>query len=563
MAPLRGVGGPPRGWTRREWIVAAGAGALAACTPARASRRGPITLPREGEIVGASDKLGHRLRDQPPPSLPAGAAREKTGVLIVGGGVAGLAAAWRLLRAGVEDFTLLELEPVVGGTARGGALGGLACPWGAHYISAPRAEQRALCTLLAELGLFEGVDADGDPVVAEQYLVADPDERLYYKGRWSEGLWLGAGERKDDRRQLAAFQAEIDRWVAWRDARGRRAFTLPIAACSDDPEATALDGQSMAAWMDARGFTSSRLRWLVEYACHDDYGAAARHVSAWAGLFYWAARVRRVGEESAPFVTWPDGNGHLVAHLARGATAQGGRVRTGWAVADLSPRADGGVDAVAIDPSGASRGFTAERVIFCAPHFLATRVIADWRAAPPPHVASFQYGAWMVANLLLADRPASRGAPLAWDNVLYESDALGYVVATHQTGRDRGPTVFTYYRPMLDDDPAAGRRALYQGDWRHWAGVALADLSRAHPELPRLTRRLDVMRWGHAMIRPAPGFLFGDARRAAATPFRGVHFANTDLSGVPLFEEAFDHGVRAAEEVLAARGVDSPCLRGT
>ena len=35
---------------------------------------------------------------------------------------------------------------------------------------------------------------------------------------------------------------------------------------------TALDCLSMAEWMDARGFTSPRLRWFVEYATRDDYG---------------------------------------------------------------------------------------------------------------------------------------------------------------------------------------------------------------------------------------------------------------------------------------------------
>jgi hypothetical protein len=76
-----------------------------------------------------------------------------------------------------------------------------------------------------------------------------------------------------------------------------------------------------------------------------------------------------------------------------------------------------------------------------------------------------------------------------------------------------------------------------------------------------LTRRLDVMRWGHAMIRPRVGFQWGGARLKAQQPFRSIHFANTDLSGVALFEEAFDHGLRAAEEVLAARGVKSESLR--
>jgi len=88
-------------------------------------------------------------------------------------------------------------------------------------------------------------------------------------------------------------------------------------------------------------------------------------------------------------------------------------------------------------------------------------------------------------------------------------------------------------------------------DWRGWADVALTDLGRAHAEIRTLTERLDVMRWGHAMIRPRPGFVWGGARAAAQKPYRSIHFAHTDLSGVPLFEEAFYHGLRAADEVLA------------
>ena len=62
------------------------------------------------------------------------------------------------------------------------------------------------------------------------------------------------------------------------------------------------------------------------------------------------------------------------------------------------------------------------------------------------------------------------------------------------------------------------------------------------------------MRWGHAMVRPVPGFLWSGAREAAARPVGSVHFAHADLGGINIFEEAQHHGVRAAEEVLAALG---------
>ncbi len=60
------------------------------------------------------------------------------------------------------------------------------------------------------------------------------------------------------------------------------------------------------------------------------------------------------------------------------------------------------------------------------------------------------------------------------------------------------------------------------------------------------------MRWGHAMISPRPGFIWGEHRQKALVPYRNIHFAHTDLSGIALFEEAFYHGLRAAGEVLTA-----------
>ena len=75
----------------------------------------------------------------------------------------------------------------------------------------------------------------------------------------------------------------------------------------------------------------------------------------------------------------------------------------------------------------------------------------------------------------------------------------------------------------------------------------------AHVGMDALAERLDVMRWGHAMVRPTPGFVWSRSRVAAREPFRTIHFANTDLSGIALVEEALWHGVRAAEEVLGDR----------
>lgn len=393
--------------TRRELLATmlGAPAALAACSTADAVR---VSLP-DGELVGASHALGHVVRDRGFPR-PAEDAWTSIPVVIVGGGVAGLSAAWKLARSGFHDFVLLELEPEPGGTSRSGRSALTAFPWGAHYLPVPFRENDELISLLDEVGIIEGQAPDGEPIGGEQFLVRDPEERVFYRGRWYEGLYLHAGENDDDRRQLAEFQREVDGWLAWRDGTERRAFTIPVAKCSDDSDVMALDKLSFAEWCDEHGFTSARLRWLLDYACRDDYGATLADVSAWAGLFYFASRVRRPGDEPQPLITWPEGNGRLVTHLH---SRVRDRVRTGAAVFDIVPTdRDGmpGVNVIAFN-SQQSRvvGWHADRVIFAAPQFLARHVIRPYRESPAElasHLNEFQHGSWMVANLHLRSRAA-------------------------------------------------------------------------------------------------------------------------------------------------------------
>jgi hypothetical protein len=163
----------------------------------------------------------------------------------------------------------------------------------------------------------------------------------------------------------------------------------------------------------------------------------------------------------------------------------------------------------------------------------------------------------------LRERPKDKGLPFAWDTVALDGStpygpSLGYVNATHQRGVDHGPTVWTWYLPLTGRAPDEARRLLHDGDRALWAGVCVADLERMHPGVRRLITRVDIGRFGHAMVRPTPGLFSSGALDAAAAPVGPIHFAHTDLSGMALFEEALFHGTRAAEAILAARGIPGP-----
>lgn len=556
--------------TRRD-VLATFLGASAALVACRRPPPRPI-----GELLGPDLARAHAVVRDGAPFPREGVREERARVVVVGGGCAGLSAAWRLIRGGLDgpdDVRVLELESVPGGTARSGESVVTRHPWGAHYVPVPAPEATALTALLDELGVVEGRAPDGTPRIAEGVLCRAPEERLHYRGLWYEGLYLHAGASREDLAQLRRFRDELGQWARHRDGRGRRAFVTPLSSASDDAQLRALDAISMRDWMDARGLRSPRLRWLVDYGCRDDYGLSLADASAWAGLFYFAARIGE-GGRSAPLMTWPEGNGRLVRHLAErvGARLQlGSVVRRVDLPEAIAPREARSVIIESWDARGAPVRLVAERAIVAVPRFAARHLvpalaatIVPGSAAEADEKAAFDYGSWVVANVHLRDRVASRGCPFAWDNVLYDSPSLGYVVATHQAGRDHGPTVWTWYYALTDAGPAA-REKLLSASREEWADVALADLTRAHPELGErrdLVERVDVFRWGHAMPRPRVGARAALARRAPGAPIGPIHFAHTDVSGLALFEEAHDHGVRAAEEALSALDLRTPSLRG-
>jgi glycine/D-amino acid oxidase-like deaminating enzyme len=523
--------------------------ALAPLVPALGAGCATPRVP-DGDLIDPGMALGHRLRDLdvrtlPSTALPAPPADAPIlDVIIAGGGVAGLAAAWRLRARGVDALEVIELADVDGGTARSGSSTVSAYPWGAHYVTAPLAEDTLTTSLLNEVGALEGVDALGHPIASETFACRDPDERLFVDGHFFDSLTPHELLDHDDRRDFARFEALVDHYGVLVDAQGRPAFALPRARCSTDAEVLGLDRMSFRDWLLAHDLVSPHLHWLCDYAVRDDDGVSLDEASAWAGLFYFCAR-RRPGMGERPVITQPDGNGFLVKHLAR---ASEGRRTLNEAVVDVTQAGDDVVHVVTMDGSGTLRTRRARHVIIATPRFVAARVVRALRDAPPPWLAHFTTSAWVVCNVHLSERPRvahESGATFAWDTVLYDSDSLGFVDATHQTGRDHGPTVWTWYRPLLGD---GARARLYATDRAHWADVCLRDLARAFPDVRERATRVDVCRWGHAMVRPTVGLFTSGALERAAAPIGGrIHFAHTDLSGMALFEEALHHGVRAAD----------------
>lgn len=501
-----------------------------------------------GDLLGTAQSLGHRLRDG---AFPAPSASRKTDILIVGGGISGLSAAWRLAKAGIDDFLILDMEGEIGGNSRAGQSPLVAYPWGAHYLPLPTRESTLVRELLAELNVLQGDPAAERPQYEERYLCATPQERVYRYGLWEEGLLPQRGIDPDERAQQRRFHERMDELKHAVGRDGRRLFAIPMELSSRDPAWLALDRISFKQWLLEQGFEAPTLHWLANYGCRDDYGTDYSQTSAWAGLHYFACRNGEAANAASDAVlTAPEGNAWLVRGLARHA---GGRILTdamAWRIEEQKRH-------VAVDVLHAGNGLRIEarQLIWAAPAFLLPRV---WPVMPAPLKAAAlagDYAPWLTANLHLSDFPEERhGAAPAWDSVLHDSRSLGYVVATHQLiRRHLSGTIFTWYRALDDVTPAEGRLLLRDTPREAWAEGILAELERVHPDIRRLTTRLDVFRNAHAMRRPTPGSLWGEARRRLVE-FRSsrLHLAHADLSGFSLFEEAQYRGVVAAEKAMAS-----------
>ena len=574
---------------KRRHFIASATLPLLACNNANDSAH-HIT----GGFTGIQHERGHLLR----PSIGSGQAARwpapsvihTTRVVIAGGGVAGLAAARALRQKGMDDFALLELEDEAGGNSRGGAVNGIACPLGAHYLPVPGDDANEVQDLLEEFGIRQRVA--GRWTYDERHLCHSPQERLFFNGAWQTGLLPVQGVGRDTLAQYQTFAALVAQ------ARKAEKWTIPASKKPLAPVQHALAAITFVSYLDQHGLTDPHLRWYLDYCCRDDYGAGIATVSAWAGMHYFASRhgfsaptgnnsqdagdtaESTAAAEREGILTWPEGNAWLTRRLAAPLKE---RLHRGWVVVRIAA-VKHGVEVDAFNPATqVMHRWVAERCIVALPIFVAARVVEN----PPDFLRqaadSTRYAPWLVANIHikapLQDRP---GAAASWDNVIYgEFDGtvaggseqsgrseqiqpgaqsrftgggLGYVDATHQSLLPvPAATVLTHYRAL--GDVPQGRKLLMDTPWTTWRDTILAELSQAHPDIRAKATRIDITRYGHAMAVPVPqkngqiGLWPPSSmhnkllnKEHPAFSANRLAFAHSDWAGYSVFEEAFTLG---------------------
>jgi protoporphyrinogen oxidase len=500
-----------------------------------------------GSIINDNSSTGHLLREElnlnPESTI-------EIPILIIGGGVSGLSAGYHLKKKGVTDYLILELADQVGGNSISGKNNTSAFPWAAHYLPVVNNSNSELLQFLFEHKIITGFDDQELPIYNDYYLCFDPEERLFIKGHWQDGLIPNFGVSEKEKEEIQRFFNLVTEYKKKIGNDGKPMFEIPLDLSSQDKEFRDLDLLSFQSFLTKLNFTSPHLLWYLNYCCKDDYGSTLSDTSAYAGLHYFCARRAKASNaESSAVLTWPEGNSFLTKKLL---TASSDKIKTNQLITKINIVNDRVEVIVYNTQTKTCLRYRCNQVILCTPQYVNSHIISKELTYERKFAELFEYTPWIVANITLTDLPEHKGEPLSWDNVIFDSPSLGYVNACHQHLNTHNKNiVLTYYLPLVNGTSKETRKQLSEKKYEEICKQIINDLEKAHPKIEEFITNIDIKLWGHGMIKPKPNFIFNEKKEIYTQPIQNkIFFAHSDLSGISVFEEAFYQGNKAAKEIL-------------
>jgi len=474
--------------------------------------------------MGDDFTLGHRIRDGLHPAWGEGELDITSDVVVVGGGISGLAAACEMAGAG-RRVTVLEQAGETGGNAKAARWGDIQYAIGAAYFTRPDEGSR-LEALYRELGVLERAARVGHgDVFARGGLVRD-----FWAGTTAEGDAIEATRRVaglfhrlyDERYPDIPWTAETAGWTREQFERADRAT---FASYLDE----------IAAPPDVRTF--------CEYYCWSSFGGSAAEISSYAGLNFLTA-------EFGDVLALPGGNAAIATALANLARTRKVRIVTGAAAGRVTQDRNG-VEVATLEARGVRR-YPGRACVLAVPRFMAARLLEEFPESRRDIVAGMKWRAYVVANVLVARRPrpewydAYRIEPLAAETAGWTD----IVVADYVAAEKPGYGVLTAYRALpfdggraavLTDESFAAYRDAVRRDLKPWLGAIGLD--------ERDIVDINLARWGHPLVLAQPGQLAGGAMERLSAPLGRICFAHQDRYGVPAIENALAAAFEASDEI--------------
>jgi phytoene dehydrogenase-like protein len=505
--------------TRREFIrtIMMSSGAVYLAPPLRHAR----VRPPRARTDAPDFRNAHRYFLEHAAVPKSGGAPRHVETVVVGGGPAGLAAAWRLQREG-REVLLFEHEPLPGGTLRGAEWDGNRHPFGSTYFVRNAGDQRAF---FDDIG-FHPIETGEDALVVGNDAIYD----------W----WSPANVR-----HLPFPASDAEAFVRFREVV--LALDPPPHYPLDEARPADLDRyDAMSASEYLSTFGSQRLTRTMDLYCRSVLGAPATEVNAYAFLNFYGFEF---GDNfSIPCWTAPGG----LAQIAERATTRLGASTVERGLVVSVENEETGVRIRMVRPDGETNDVVCRAAIVAAPKRIARRIVANLPAARNAAMEKVRYAPYVTLTICARERLfKSRAFDFWFDDprnrftdvidVTFPLDA-----AANNPGRTSGSFVY-----MLSSARPEAERATLTSE-AHLAEIA-QDLARALDEhVPGTIEKIEELRifsWGHSLVIPAIG-----SHRAISplvrAPFGRVCFAGADNDLAPGIENAIDTGIRAAEQVL-------------
>jgi oxygen-dependent protoporphyrinogen oxidase len=497
---------------RRDFIKFVVAGSVAAGCPVDLSLLAADTPPLPS-VEGEDNRICHQVRDGKIFSRPPVSARHD--VVIVGGGVSGLAAAY-LLRN--RDFLLLEKEPHWGGNAYLMEYQGNAYATGSAFL----AKSEDAYSFAKEIGL-------------EPLPINDRDSTII-KGEWIANTWAEGLDR-------LPYSASV--------REGFKKFKKDMLAIDVEKRGNELYNVPFSDFM--KGYPVEVKQWWDNYG-PSNWGAATEDTAAALGI----DEMQEIAGDAVPdFYTWPGGLGAITKKLAEILQAKfAEHMQLG--ATTVAVVSDSQEVQVTYLQGAELKTVAAKAVIMASPKFITRRIVQGLSEKQSDAMHQIRYIPYAVVNLIF-DKPVFNKSYDTWCPGNSFSD---FIVADwtirNQPGYKQKYNILTCYTPMSEDDRGY---LLTESSARKKAVSVLDDFQKLLPGFNVDPVEVHIYRRGHPLYMSTPG-LYTKVQPLARQPMDRVFFANTDSEGAESTSGkaivAARRAVKEAESRLAGKPASHP-----
>ena len=473
---------------------------------------------KEYDVVMMSDSsTGHLVRSSY--SFPRQAPIHKD-VVIVGGGVAGLSAASYLKD---RDIMVCELSAQLGGSSASHEYNGQVFSQGAHYdLAYPAYYGKAVLAKLKELNIiiFNEYSQLWEFVDKQFVIESSKESRSLVNGDFREDVLPSGPEKQFFLGLISQFLGKM---------------TMPSTEIEE--ELRYLNDVSFLDYLkEQKAMLSEEFVLALDYMVKDDFGAGCSVVSALAGIHYFMCRPYYIQE--VELFSPPEGNNYFVNKLAE--TLKSEQLATQHLVSSIR-FGDDGFEVEIIDVQAKEvKVVQSEKVIYAGQkHALKYIYPADKKL-----FSENVYAPWVVVNVVLNKSVESN---VFWQNEIVGENRrfLGFVDSRSQFSENDAYVLTAYFCYELDE-----REKLLEIEKtpQKIVNETINTISSYFDEdISELVEKVFVKPLGHAIPVPTVGYLFNDKNEKRNNP--NLVYAGVDNSRLPLFFEAMDSGIRAAQLV--------------